>query len=150
MTKKPQLTIFSRVFEWRKCWTVNQNWIERSITSFQRGVCLIEIRYCNSTDLSPCLCFAACTWIFSFLSSSAVKKLHEITEIYARTLWNNHRFYCRTLETSDAQFAELQVKALHSRLAASGSTSNQYLWKLVSKRHIIKGDSWCRKVPDNS
>lgn len=61
------------MFEWRKCWTVNQNWIDRNISSFQKDVCLTEIRYCNSTELAPCLCFAACKWIFSFLSSSAVK-----------------------------------------------------------------------------
>lgn len=50
------------------------------------------------------------------------------------------------LVTSDSLtwFAELQEKALSSRLTVSSSTSSQYLWKPGSERHIIKGDSWCR------
>lgn len=88
------------MFEWGKCWTVNQNWVDRNISSFQKDVCLTEIRYCNSTDLAPCLCFAACKWVFSFLSSSAVKPtmksqkyIEEFSEM-TTVLLSNTRNWC--------------------------------------------------------
>lgn len=88
------------MFEWGKCWTVNQNWIDKNISSFQKDVCLTEIRYCNSTDLAPCLCFAECKWVFSFLSSSAVKltmKSQKCTENslqWPPILLSNTRNWC--------------------------------------------------------
>lgn len=127
------------MFEWGKCWTVNQNWIDRNISSFQKDVCLTEIRYCNSTDLAPCLCFATCKWVFSFLRSSAVKPTIK-SQKYTKEL---------SEMTTNAWLAKLEVRALCSRLTVSGNTSNEYLWKQCSKRHIHKGDSWCRQVPDN-
>lgn len=84
-----------------------------------------------------------------FLSQQLCSKIHhEITDIYWRTLWNDHQFCCQTPET-DAWLAKLQVRALCSRLSVSGNTSNEYLWKQWWKRNIIKGDSWCRQVPDS-
>lgn len=75
-----------------------------------------------------------------FLSQQLCSKTyHEITEIYWRTLCNDHQFCYQTPET-DAWLAKLQVRALCSRLTVSGNTSNEYLWKgTLSKGTHDKG-----------